>query len=1843
MKVNKNAFAKIFLCFALVLSLFGATLSFLSQPTTNVQASETIAMDDKISITYSDENEWIQVDFDGFTAEWNSWHDADDSIFSANNGVDPLEYTYVNGRSLRDLYGENDSVYEVYTETDWIESYVVVIRENLENSTIQLKAGFTIVGKDGNAYVLENDTAVYGWTDGVFGEIVESEPEEPVIEAIDYTNKLGLEDRTSWGANGDDEYYFGGVTLEPFGYFNTADSVSGCWNVTWDENYAKAFTANNHGVDIMEYIYINGEQAREACTTNGTTNEYAGANGGWLGNGGVCAPVCVETTNGSGILIRVLKAYTGNDFTITFKAGFTLVRNDGEVIYLSEDVEYSYANGTLSKVQKSTVTFNNENSEVVSTKSVVTGQAIGELPAVPAKNGYVGCWAIDGVIITAETVISEDKVATPVYMLEYKDLLGIEDRTSWGANGDDEYYFGGVTLEPFGYFNTADSVSGCWNVTWDENYAKAFTANNHGVDIMEYIYINGEQAREACTTNGTTNEYAGANGGWLGNGGVCAPVCVETTNGSGILIRVLKAYTGNDFTITFKAGFTLVRNDGEVIYLSEDVNYQYKNGVLSKVVTPTAYTLSFESSEGSVDAIIVTAGQAISNLPAVPAKDGYTGVWTIDGATVTVNTVYNYGADKTAVAVYTEIPVIETVDITERLQMENRAWGAHDGEVYVGMLDTGITHENGTQYFNTLVCGAWHATNNDIITQNGGLDIMQYILVNDVSARDLITANHGDGKPNATNSCSCWLSNPVAYPVYVETTNDSGIMMRFATAYFGTSFTVTFKAGFTITNFAGDVVTITKDIDFVYNNGSITKEDAPVRHTLSFECDGESFDAIIVKEGRPIANLPELPARDGFVAFWSIDGVAVTNESIYNYTEDKTAVASYVKNVFTLSFDGADAPVDAISVTVGQAIANLPAVPARENYEAVWTIDGNVVTAETIFDYASDKTAVAVYTEVIDITDRLFMENRAWGAHDGELYVALLDMATLDAQGLNWFHTHASVNGTWYLGNNDIIAANGGCDILQYILINGKTARDYVNENNSAHAHDCGGITEGHCWLSNPAAYPVAVETTNGSGLMIRVMQSIAGEDWVITIKAGFRIINAQGKIAEVRKDVEFSNVNGAISRDYVLSFEGIEGVEAKTVTFGAVIGELPEIPARDGFIAYWAIDGVEITAETPYTYFASKTAVATYVKDTFNMYFEGTDVPVDTIVVKTGKAIDNLPAVPEKEGFMGYWTIDGVQISDMTVFSYGADVTAVATYVESIDITDRLFMENRAWGAHDGELYVALLDMARLDDEGLNWFHTHDTVNGAWYLNNTDIITANGGYDIMQYILINGKSARDYVNENNGAHAHDCGGITEGLCWLSNPAAYPVAVETTRGSGLMIRTMLSIAGEDWVITIKAGFTILDVDGNRVHVSKDINFSLNEDGAIVRDYVLTFGEDDVREITYGDLIGELPEVPSKAGYTGVWAIDGNVISAETPYHYYGNKNATVLYTAIDYTITINRANGAVETLIFNDLTKAEVLAKVALTADNLFYAYSWQEALPTELEYKDYTFVEVRVDQPASTRIISYSLSIGVDFSMNVYVEVVGDMPSMKFVMGEREVVVQGVLVDEVAGKYVFVLGGIKACDLAETFTATLFIGETVIDSVEYSVEAYLNKLATKDGLSDAYKTLIADIIVYGQKAEEFAGKDTGIQDIDGCVASEFVDLTESDKKITNSKDEDVNVTKAYVEYDGNARIAVLFRAVDVSKVTVTINNEQVDFALLEDAIDVYKVVTENLSLTNTGVNYVIKIFVDGKEVQRVVYDQNSYVYEVQGETENELCEIVKAIYNLSVSAKESIADNEGV
>ncbi|MGN1053260.1 MAG: hypothetical protein ACI4SH_07735, partial [Candidatus Scatosoma sp.] len=51
------------------------------------------------------------------------------------------------------------------------------------------------------------------------------------------------------------------------------------------------------------------------------------------------------------------------------------------------------------------------------------------------------------------------------------------------------------------------------------------------------------------------------------------------------------------------------------------------------------------------------------------------------------------------------------------------------------------------------------------------------------------------------------------------------------------------------------------------------------------------------------------------------------------------------------------------------------------------------------------------------------------------------------------------------------------------------------------------------------------------------------------------------------------------------------------------------------------------------------------------------------TATIENGAAIGALPEVPEKEGYKGYWTIDGQEITAETVYNYGENKTAVAEY----------------------------------------------------------------------------------------------------------------------------------------------------------------------------------------------------------------------------------------------------------------------------------------------------------------------------------------------------------------------------------------------------------------------------------------------------------------------------------------------------------------------------------------------------------------------------------------------------
>lgn len=319
-----------------------------------------------------------------------------------------------------------------------------------------------------------------------------------------------------------------------------------------------------------------------------------------------------------------------------------------------------------------------------------------------------------------------------------------------------------------------------------------------------------------------------------------------TVNGGEIengRFKVVASGSALTFSISANEGYKLLGVSGTTD--NGDGTHTISNVTSDKTISISVeklYKVTYSGENASISAN-VTNGAWVENGTnitfTVSANSGYT-LLDVSNATKVNATTYDAtvnGADLNVVA--TALKNDEFVDITDRIQIEDRAWGVtedkHAGgsnEVYVGVLDTGITNADGTHYFNTSVNDTWYVGNTAIIEANGGVDIMEYIYVNGVSARKLITDN-ANGVRNS-NACNCWLSNPAAYPVYVETTNGSGLMIRLATAQFGTEFTITIKAGFRITNANGDLVAVTKDVNFNYANTSITKEVVTSQYAVNF-------------------------------------------------------------------------------------------------------------------------------------------------------------------------------------------------------------------------------------------------------------------------------------------------------------------------------------------------------------------------------------------------------------------------------------------------------------------------------------------------------------------------------------------------------------------------------------------------------------------------------------------------------------------------------------------------------------------------------------------------------------------------------------------------------------------------------------------------------------------------------------------------------------------------------------------------------------------------------------------------------------------------------------------------
>ncbi len=439
--------------------------------------------------------------------------------------------------------------------------------------------------------------------------------------------------------------------------------------------------------------------------------------------------------------------------------------------------------------------------------------------------------------------------------------------------------------------------------------------------------------------------------------------------------------------------FTVAANEG---YKIVDVIGAKDNGNGTYTVSPTA-NMTVTITTEKLYKVTFVGENATANVMGIGSITNGKFVWVENGTSMafTITPANNYtvvrvaGATKIGTSTYeatvngadltieaTALANSSFVDITERLQMEDRSnyGNVHENEIYVAFLDTGITNGEGdsaNNWFNTTVVGAWYVGNNDVITANGGVDIMEYIYVNGTSARAWLNANNG-GK----NSCDCWLSNPAAYPVYVESTAGSGLMMKLSTAVFNSQpITITVKAGFSITNSLGDLVVVTKDVNFVYQSGSaITKNITSYNFNVGLN---DFTGATVTANGNNVSNGASLaegtiitiaPEESHNITSVKVNGVELSanNDGTYTYTllvNSEISITTAIKT-YTITWSN---PTGATITVNGNNTGSIIVEHGTKVSVTVGANEGYTVT--DVFAYGSSITAASnTFTATGDTT-----------------------------------------------------------------------------------------------------------------------------------------------------------------------------------------------------------------------------------------------------------------------------------------------------------------------------------------------------------------------------------------------------------------------------------------------------------------------------------------------------------------------------------------------------------------------------------------------------------------------------------------------------------------------------------------------------------------------------------------------------------------------------------------------------------------------------------------------------------------------------------------------------------
>ena len=164
------------------------------------------------------------------------------------------------------------------------------------------------------------------------------------------------------------------------------------------------------------------------------------------------------------------------------------------------------------------------------------------------------------------------------------------------------------------------------------------------------------------------------------------------------------------------------------------------------------------------------------------------------------------------------------------------------------------------------------------------------------------------------------------------------------------------------------------------------------------------------------------------------------------------------------------------------------------------------------------------YTEV-DISDTLTAAN--WGTTMGAdsyfIYVT-------DTNGLKFNDSSAA----YWNDHSENANKNGGCDIMEYIYVNGASARALSNKNKAGETNYAATQTDVLNYGGEFAPVLVFTEYSNNPCIQIRVLSKYVtetGEPLTVTFKKGFQLLTEDNQLLTLSSDITYQDINGAWSR----------------------------------------------------------------------------------------------------------------------------------------------------------------------------------------------------------------------------------------------------------------------------------------------------------------------------------------------------------------------------------------------------------------------------------------------------------------------------------------------------------------------------------------------------------------------------------------------------------------------------------------------------------------------------------------------------------------------------------------